>query len=77
MATYPGVKLPHFKGVPPDADQPLKPNEVLWGVLRKGRYFLAGKRKTQWATNISQRLDPARNTSASFRCCCAGLAALR
>ena len=77
MATYLGVKLQHFKGVPPDADHPLKPNEVLWEVLKKGRYFLTGKRKTQWATEISQHLDPTRNTSASFRCFYAGLAALR
>ncbi|GAA3986338.1 DUF4276 family protein [Hymenobacter antarcticus] len=77
MAAYPGVRPHHFKGTPPNPDQPPKPNDVLWTVLKQGRHFLAGKRKTQWATDISQHLDPARNTSASFRCFCQGLAALR
>ena len=43
----------------------------------EGRYFLTGKRKTQWATDISQYIYPARNTSPSFRCFCEGLAALQ
>lgn len=77
MAAYPGVKLHHFKGLARDPDQPLKPSEALWSVLKQGRYFLSGKRKTQWATDISQHLDPARNTSASFRCFREGLAGLR
>lgn len=76
MAAYPGVKPHHFKGVAREADQPPKPSEVLWDVLKQGRHFLSGKRKTQWAIDISQHLDPARNTSASFQYFCAGLAAL-
>ena len=77
IAAYPGVKLTHFKGTDRTADAPLKPNDVLWEVLKKGRYFLTGKRKTQWATDISPHLDPGRNTSTSFRYFCEGLAALR
>ncbi|MEJ7662718.1 MAG: hypothetical protein WKG07_25720 [Hymenobacter sp.] len=46
-------------------------------MLKQGRHFAAGKRKSQWATDISWHLDPARNASASFRYFCAGLAALR
>lgn len=77
MAAYPGVKPAHFKGAYRAADAPPKPNDVLWEVLKKGRHFLAGKRKTQWATDISQHLDPERNTSASFQAFRTGLAALR
>jgi hypothetical protein len=76
MAAYPGVKLPHFKGTDRNGDAPLKPNDVLWEVLKKGRHFLAGKRKTQWATDISQHLDLERNTSSSFQAFREGLAAL-
>lgn len=77
MAAYDGVKPQHFKGLPRDSDHPLKPNDVLWEVLKQGRHFLAGKRKTQWATDISRCLDPARNESASFCAFRDGLAALR
>ena len=77
ISAYPGVKPAHFKGIGRDTDAPLKPNDTLWEVLKKGRYFLTGKRKTQWATDISQHLDPARNTSPSFHYFCEGLAALR
>ncbi len=77
MAAYPGVKPHHFKGLDRNPDQLPKPNDALWSVLKQGRYFLSGKRKTQWATDISQQLDPARNMSVSFRYFCQGLAALR
>lgn len=77
MAAYNGVKPHHFKGTDPNPDNPLKPNDALWEVLKKGRHFLTGKRKTQWAADIGRHLDPARNTSTSFRYFCAGLAALR
>ena len=77
MAAYPGVKPHHFKGLDRNSDRPPKPNDALWSVLKEGRCFLSGKRKTQWAIDISQRLDPARNTSASFQYFCEGLAALR
>jgi hypothetical protein len=77
MAAYPGVKPHHFKGLDRDPDQPLKPSKALWSVLKQGRYFLNSKRKTQWTTYISQHLNPARNTSASFGCFCEGLAVLR
>jgi hypothetical protein len=77
MAAYPEVKQKHFKGLYRDPDHPLKPSDVLWEVLKQGRLFLAGKRKTQWATDISQHLEPGRNTSTSFRYFCEGLAALR
>ncbi len=77
MAAYAGVKPHHFKGLDRNPDDPLKPNDVLWTVLKQGRYFLSGKRKTQWALDIAPHLDPARNTSASFRYFCAGLGALR
>jgi hypothetical protein len=77
MAAYPGVKPLHFKGLARDGDNLPKPNDALWEVLKQARYFTTGKRKTQWATDISQHLDPARNTSASFRYFCEGLAALR
>ena len=77
MAAYGGVKPSHFKGLDRNPDHPLKPSDALWQVLKKGRHFLAGKRKTQWTTDIAAHLDPARNTSASFRYFCQGLAALR
>jgi hypothetical protein len=77
MAAYPGVKLAHFKGTDRNPDAPLKPSEVLWEVLKKGRYFLTGKRKTQWAMDIAAHLDPTRNASPSFRYFCEGLAAPR
>lgn len=77
MTAYPGVKPTHFKGTERAADVPLKPNDVLWEVLKKGRYFLTGKRKTQWATDIGRHLDTAQNTSPSFCAFRDGLAALR
>ena len=77
MAAYPSLKPAHFKGVARDPDQLPKPNDTLWEVLKQGRYFAAGKRKTQWATDISPHLDSTYNTSASFQYFCAGLAALR
>ena len=76
MAAYPEVKLLHFKGTDRDPDVPPKPNDVLWEVLKKGRYFLTGKRKTQWATDISAHLDLEQNTSASFQAFRQGLAAI-
>lgn len=77
MAAYPGVKPAHFKGLNRDCESLPKPNEALWEVLKLGRYFTNGKRKTQWAIDIGQYVDPVRNTSASFRYFCEGLAALR
>ena len=77
MAAYNGVKPHHFKGIDRISDNPLKPNNVLWTVLKQARLFLTGKRKTQWATDISQHINPARNKSASFRAFRDGLAALR
>jgi hypothetical protein len=77
MAAYPAVKPSHFKGREGDCDTHPKPNDVLWEVLKQGRYFQTGKRKTQWATDISQHLDLARNKSASFRAFRDGLAVLR
>ena len=77
MAAYPGVKPHHFKGTDRDPDSPPKPNDVLWNVLTQGRHFLAGKRKTQWATDISRHLRLEENKSPSFQAFRRGLAALR
>ena len=77
MAAYEGVKPHHFKGIKErESDQPTKPSEVLWAVLKQGRHFLAGKQKTRWATDISPHIEPARNSSSSFCHFCDGLAAL-
>jgi hypothetical protein len=77
MAAYPSVKRSYFKGREGDCDLHPKPNDVLWEVLKLGRHFLTGKRKTQWATDIGQHIEPGRNKSASFRAFQDGLAALR
>lgn len=78
MAAYDGVKPRHFKGLKErEADQPLKPSEVLWAVLKQSRHFLTGKQKTRWATDISPHMEPARSNSTSFRYFCKGLAGRR
>ena len=41
--------------------------EALERVLKKGGYFKTGLRKLECARAISQHMDPARNTSPSFR----------
>ncbi len=77
IAAYPNVKPSHFKGREGDCDRPLKPSDVLWTVLKQGRYFPISKPKTLWAAAISQHIDPARSKSASFCSFRDGLAALR
>jgi hypothetical protein len=51
--------------------------DVLWGILKPGRYFPTGKRKTQWATDISRYLHLEENKSTSFQTFRVGLASLR
>ncbi|MDO7886057.1 hypothetical protein [Hymenobacter cheonanensis] len=75
MAACPGIWPAHFRGVARGPGQLPKPNATLWQVLKHGCYFAASKRKAQGASAVGPHLDPARNTSASFRCCCEGLAA--
>ena len=77
QAAYPRVRAHHFKGVSRDPDTITDPWKTLHRVLQKGGYYQSSKAKVEWSGNIAQHLDPARNTSASFRYFCAGLAALR
>ncbi|MBC8085286.1 MAG: DUF4276 family protein, partial [Hymenobacter sp.] len=76
MAAYPKVKTHHFKGTDREPDNPPKPNEVLWRVLKEAGLFTTGKRKREWAETIAPHLNPTRNTSASFQYFCQGLALL-
>lgn len=78
QAAYPRIHANHFKGLNRNPDAILDSWETLHRVLQKGGYYLSSKAKVEWAENIAQHLaaDPARNTSASFRCFCEGLAAL-
>lgn len=77
QAAYPGVRPTHLRQLALNPDTILDAWEALWQVLQAGGYYRAGKQKQRWATDISSHLDPARNTSASFRYFCEGLAALR
>lgn len=77
QAAYPALKTAYFSRVGANPDALSKPNETLWYILKQGRYYLSGKVKTEWATTIAPHLDPARNTSLSFRYFCQALAALR
>lgn len=77
QAAYSRVHAKHFKGIYPIPDEIPDAWETLWRVLQQANLFLAGKAKVEWAKTIAPHLDPARNTSASFRYFCAGLAALR
>ena len=52
------------------------PWETLWRVLQQGGYYRAGKAKVAWAETIAPHLATGRNTSASFRYFCQGLALL-
>jgi Domain of unknown function (DUF4276) len=67
QAAYRRVHPTHFKGLPTDPDTIADTWETLWRVLQKGGYYPAGKAKVEWAETITPHLDPARNTSASFR----------
>ena len=67
MTAYPKVKLHHFKGTDQKPDNPPKPNDVLWRVLKEAGLFTAGKRKREWAETIAPHLDPERNMSTSFQ----------
>lgn len=50
--------------------------EALERELRRVGYYGGGLPKIEVARNLAAHMQPARNTSASFRCFCAGLAAL-
>ncbi len=77
QAAYPRIHPPHFKGMERNPDIMLKSSAELLNLLRKGGYFMAGKQKQRWAADIAAKMDIRHNTSTSFRCFCAGLAALR
>ncbi len=47
--------------------------EVLERLLQKKGYFATGLRKIEAARMIARHMDPARNTSSSFRSLCAAL----
>ena len=76
QAAYPRVHAHHFKGLPTNPDTIPDTWETLWRVLQKGKYYLAGKAKIEWAETIAPHLEPARNTSPSFHYFCHGLAQL-
>lgn len=76
QAAYPGVRPTHLRHLPTNADAISDAWETLWQVLQAAGYYRAGKQKQRWATDISQHLEPGRNTSASFQYFCEGLAAL-
>ena len=76
MVAYAKVKPHHFKGIDREPEFHPKPNDVLWRILKAAGLYTAGKRKREWAETIAPHLDPARNTSASFRYFCQGLAQL-
>ncbi|WP_046244902.1 DUF4276 family protein [Hymenobacter terrenus] len=78
-AAYPRIHANHFKGVYREghSDDVLDAWETLHRILRKGGYYPTQYLKREVAEQIASCLDPARNTSASFRCFCEGLAALR
>lgn len=50
--------------------------EALERVLKRAGHFTSGLSKIELARTMSAHMDPARNTSPSFQCFCAGLAAL-
>ena len=79
QAAYPRVHANHFKGLNRDPDAVPDAWETLHRLLQKGGYYSASKAKVEWAETIAPHLDlsPGHNTSASFRCFCAGLGALR
>lgn len=80
QAAYPRVRGHHFKGLNRDPDAVPDAWETLHRLLQKGGYYSPTFRpKVEWAETIAPHLDlsPGHNTSASFRCFCAGLAALR
>ena len=77
QAAYPRVHPNHFKGLSRDPDAVPDAWETLHRLLQKGGYYLTSKAKVEWAETIAPHLNPARNTSASFRYFCAGLGALR
>ena len=51
--------------------------EALERELQRVGYYGGGLPKIEVARNLAAHMDPARNTSASFRCFCAGLAAFQ
>lgn len=74
-----------YPGLPPTL--PLKPRfrdpdaipdawETLERVMRSAGYFAGGLRKLELAASVGPHMDPARNTSRSFRVFRDGLAAL-
>lgn len=67
MAAYPKVKAHHFKGIDREPDNPPKPNDVLWRILKEAGLFVTGKRKREWAETIAPHLDPDINQSPSFQ----------
>ncbi|MBC6991025.1 DUF4276 family protein [Hymenobacter sp. BT491] len=67
MSAYPKVKTHHFKGIDREPDNPPKPNEVLWRILKEAGLFASGKRKREWAETIAPHLNPEQNTSLSFQ----------
>ena len=77
QSAYPWVHANHFKGLGRDPDALPDTWEALHRLLQEDGYYLASKAKVEWAENIALHLDPARNTSASFRYFCEGLAVLR
>ncbi|AWM34468.1 DUF4276 family protein [Hymenobacter nivis] len=77
QAAYSRVHPNHFKGIHTVPDEIPDAWETLWRVLQRANLYPTGKAKVEWAETIAPHLDPARNTSASFRGFCAGLGALR
>lgn len=77
QAAYPRVHAHHFKGLQRDPDTIPDAWETLHRVLQKGGYYLTSKAKVEWAENIAQHLDPARNNSDSFKYFYQGLTLLR
>ena len=78
VAAYPGVS-PHLASRAayraPDAIQG-GTWEALERELQRAGYHPGGLPKIETARTIAPHLEPARNTSTSFQCFCAGLAAL-
>lgn len=76
-AAFPRVHPNHFKGSYQDSDGLPHTCKTLHQILQKGGYYPGRYLKVEAAELIAAQLEPARNTSASFRYFCAGLAALR
>jgi len=76
QAAYKQVHGHHFKGIHRVPDEIPDAWETLWRILQRANLYPAGKAKVEWAKTITPHLEPARNTSESFRYFCQGLEAL-